>query len=333
MPASARPAGAAGRLSRERPRDVPHYLRMTRIIDGKAQAAALRRTIAACSARLAAEHGIRPGLAVILAGGDPASQLYVRNKQRAAETCGFHAVTFRRPGDLPKPALLGLIAELNADPAIHGILVQLPLPAGLDAAPAIAAIDPQKDVDGLHPLNAGRLALGLPGLVPCTPSGCLLLAKSVHHNLAGLEAVIIGRSALVGKPLAALLLAEDCTVTIAHSRTRDLPALAARADLLVAAAGRPGLVRAGWIKPGASVIDVGINRIEQKGRTRFAGDVAYEEACAVAGAIAPVPGGVGPMTVACLLRNTLLAACRQNGLPDPRLEAEAISPAPAPPAA
>jgi methylenetetrahydrofolate dehydrogenase (NADP+)/methenyltetrahydrofolate cyclohydrolase len=250
----------------------------------------------------------------VLVGEDPASGVYVRAKGRATEAAGMHGRTHRLPADTPQAALLALVAELNADEAIDGILVQLPLPAHLDERAVIEAIDPAKDVDGFHPLNAGRLAAGLPGLVPCTPLGCLMMLRDVHPSLEGLEALVIGRSAIVGKPMAQLLLAESCTVTVAHARTRDLPSHVARADVVVAAAGRPGLVRGEWVKPGATVIDVGINRLSDGSLT---GDVEYAAAAERAGAITPVPGGVGPMTIACLLRNTLVAACRRARLPEP----------------
>ncbi len=290
------------------------------VIDGKAFAANLRGRIAEAAAGLRREHGLVPGLAVVLVGEDPASQVYVRSKARATIESGFHSVEHRLPASIGRKDLLDLIQGLNRDPAIHGILVQLPLPAGLDAAAVISAIDPAKDVDGLNVANVGALWNGVPGLVPCTPLGCLLLLKDQRRSLAGLEAVVVGRSALVGKPIAALLLAEDCTVTLAHSRSRDLALICRRADILVAAAGRPGLVRGSWIKPGAMVIDVGINRVATPdGKGRLVGDVAYDEALGIAGAITPVPGGVGPMTIACLMRNTLTAACRIAGVAEPRI--------------
>jgi methylenetetrahydrofolate dehydrogenase (NADP+) / methenyltetrahydrofolate cyclohydrolase len=288
-----------------------------RIIDGKAAAEAVRAEVSAEVARLKAEHGLVPGLAVVLVGEDPASQIYVRSKGEQTLAAGMHSVTQRLPADATQAEVIGLVRRLNADPSIHGILVQLPLPDGIDQAAVIEAIDPDKDVDGLTLINAGRLASGLPGLFPCTPLGCLILLKQALGKLAGLEAVVVGRSVLVGRPVAQLLLAENCTVTIAHSRTRDLAATCRRADILVAAVGRPGLVRGDWIKPGAAVIDVGINRVPFRdpvkaaaGKTKVVGDVAYKEAADVAGWITPVPGGVGPMTVACLLRNTLTAAKR-----------------------
>jgi methylenetetrahydrofolate dehydrogenase (NADP+)/methenyltetrahydrofolate cyclohydrolase len=257
---------------------------------------------------------------VVLVGDNPASKVYVRNKTKAVAEAGVRAFDQALAEDVSEGELLDLIARLNIDENVNGILVQLPLPPQIDAGKVIAAIDPDKDVDGFNPLNAGRLSRGLPGLVPATPLGCVRLAKSVHPSLAGLEAVVIGRSNIVGKPAAKLLLAEDATVTIAHSKTRDLPAVCARADLLIAAMGRPEMVRGTWIKPGATVIDVGINRVvDEQGHAHIVGDVAYAEAKAVAGAITPVPGGVGPMTIACLLLNTLTAACIQNGLPMPTI--------------
>jgi methylenetetrahydrofolate dehydrogenase (NADP+)/methenyltetrahydrofolate cyclohydrolase len=289
-----------------------------RIIDGKTISADLRGKVTDAVHRLRRDRGLVPGLAVVLVGGNPASKVYVRNKTKAVTEAGLHSFDQHLPENVSEAELLDLIAQLNADEKVNGILVQLPLPPQIDPDKIIAAIDPDKDVDGFHPLNAGRLASGLPGLVPCTPLGCVRLAKTVHASLAGLEAVVIGRSNIVGKPVAQLLLAENATVTIAHSKTLDLPAVCARADLLVAAMGRPEMVRGDWIKPGATVIDVGISRIAgERGIPRIVGDVAYAEAAAVAGAITPVPGGVGPMTIACLLFNTLRAACMQNGLPAP----------------
>jgi methylenetetrahydrofolate dehydrogenase (NADP+)/methenyltetrahydrofolate cyclohydrolase len=257
---------------------------------------------------------------VVQVGDNPASSVYVRTKSKAVAEAGMRAFDHRLPESVNEFELLSLIDTLNADPRVNGILVQLPLPAHIDAQKVIAAIDADKDVDGFHPLNAGRHATGLPGLVPCTPLGCVLLAKTVLPSLSGLEAVVIGRSNIVGKPVAQLLLSENATVTIAHSRTRDLPAVCRRADILIAAIGRPEMVRGDWIKPGATVIDVGINRVPgEGGKSRIVGDVAFAEAETVAGAITPVPGGVGPMTIACLLLNTLRAACAQNGLPVPLL--------------
>ncbi|MGA2951344.1 MAG: bifunctional methylenetetrahydrofolate dehydrogenase/methenyltetrahydrofolate cyclohydrolase FolD [Caulobacteraceae bacterium] len=292
-----------------------------RIIDGRAAAEAVRAEVSAEVARLQAERGFVPGLAVVLVGEDPASQIYVRSKGEQTIAAGMHSFTERLPADTTQAEVIALVRRLNADPAVHGILVQLPLPAGIDQAAVIEAIDPDKDVDGLTLINAGRLASGLTGLFPCTPVGCLILLKQALGRLDGLDAVVLGRSVLVGRPVAQLLLAENCTVTIAHSRTRDLAEVCRRADILVAAVGRPGLVRGDWIKPGAAVIDVGINRVPFRdpvkaaaGKTKVVGDVAYKEAVEVAGWITPVPGGVGPMTVACLLRNTLTAARRVTGL-------------------
>jgi methylenetetrahydrofolate dehydrogenase (NADP+)/methenyltetrahydrofolate cyclohydrolase len=288
------------------------------VIDGKAQAEALRARVAAGVRRLAAQ-GVIPGLAVVLVGDNAASQVYVRNKGRQTVEAGMRSFDHALTASASEAELLDLVARLNADPAVDGILVQLPLPPQIDAQKVIEAIDPAKDVDGFHPINAGRLMTGVAGLVPCTPLGCLMLIRSVRPEIDGLEAVVVGRSNIVGKPVAQLLLAQSCTVTIAHSKTRDLPAVCRRADILVAAVGRPQMVRGEWVKPGATVIDVGINRVPNpaagEGKTRLVGDVAFDEAKAVAGAITPVPGGVGPMTIACLLRNTLIAACRRRGLP------------------
>ncbi len=289
-----------------------------RIIGGKEIAARLREKIAAEVARLSSAHGLTPGIAVVLVGEDPASQVYVRTKSKAVAEAGMRAVDRKFAADTSEADLLAVIAGLNTDPAVHGILVQLPLPKHIDAQKVIAALDPAKDVDGFHPVNVGRLSSGLPALVPCTPLGCVMLAKTVHRSLAGLEVVVAGRSNVVGKPAMQLLLAENATVTIAHSKTRDLPAVCRRADLLVAAIGRPEMVRGDWIKPGATVIDVGINRIAgENGKPRIVGDVAFAEVAEIAGAITPVPGGVGPMTIACLLLNTLRAACAQRGLNAP----------------
>ncbi|MDE2229061.1 MAG: bifunctional methylenetetrahydrofolate dehydrogenase/methenyltetrahydrofolate cyclohydrolase FolD [Alphaproteobacteria bacterium] len=292
-----------------------------RLIDGKAVAARLRADVAAAATALKAAHGVVPGLAAVLVGDDPASQVYVKSKTKATDDAGLKGFTHRLPAATSEPELLRLVAQLNADNAVDGILVQLPLPRQIDAQRVIEAINPAKDVDGFHPENVGRLWSGGRALVPCTPYGCLLLAReSLGNNLAGAEAVVVGRSNIVGKPMAALLLGEHCTVTVTHSRTRELPAVARRADLLVAAIGRPEFVRGDWIKPGATVIDVGINRIaDGDGKSRLVGDVAFAEAQRVAGAITPVPGGVGPMTIACLLRNTVVAACRRRGLPEPTL--------------
>ncbi|WP_293865447.1 bifunctional methylenetetrahydrofolate dehydrogenase/methenyltetrahydrofolate cyclohydrolase FolD [uncultured Alsobacter sp.] len=287
------------------------------MIDGKAVAEALRGRMREAIAALEASHGAVPGLAVVLVGEDPASQVYVRNKGKQTVEIGMRSFEHKLPATASEAELLDLVGKLNADPDVDGILVQLPVPAHISADRVIEAIDPAKDVDGLNPVNAGRLASGLPGLVPCTPWGSMRLIRSVRTDLAGLEAVVVGRSNLVGKPIGQLLLKENCTVTMAHSRTRDLPAVCRRADILVAAVGRPGMVKGDWVKPGAIVIDVGINRVEApdlgEGRTRLVGDVATAEAALVAAAITPVPGGVGPMTIACLLENTITAACARRG--------------------
>lgn len=289
------------------------------VIDGKAFAAGLRARVAEGAAAFEREAGRKAGLAVVLVGEDPASQVYVRSKGKATLEAGMASFEHRLAAGTPLSELLALVAQLNADPNVDGILVQLPLPAGLDDKAVIEAIDPDKDVDGLTPLSAGRLASGLPGLAPCTPLGCLMLIKDRLGNLTGKDAVVIGRSLLVGKPIAQLLLAENCTVTIAHSRTRDLPDVVRRAEIVVAAVGRAEMIKGDWLKPGACVVDVGINRLppaagEAKGR--LVGDVDYASASQVAGAITPVPGGVGPMTIAVLLRNTLVAARRRKGLPE-----------------
>ncbi|MDB5511017.1 MAG: bifunctional methylenetetrahydrofolate dehydrogenase/methenyltetrahydrofolate cyclohydrolase FolD [Enterovirga sp.] len=288
------------------------------LIDGVAQGEALRERVRDAVRGLSAL-GTTPGLAVVLVGDDPASRVYVRNKSARTVEAGMRSFDHRLPDDVSEAELLDVIRMLNADEAVDGILVQLPLPPQIDAAKVLLAIDPAKDVDGFHPVNAGRLATGQPALVPCTPLGCVILAKSVRPSLSGLEAVVVGRSNIVGKPVAQLLLAESCTVTVAHSRTRNLPEVCRRADLLVAAIGRPEMIPGDWIKPGAIVIDVGINRVPSpaggEGRTRLVGDVNFAEAREVAGAITPVPGGVGPMTIACLLRNTVQAACARRGLP------------------
>jgi methylenetetrahydrofolate dehydrogenase (NADP+)/methenyltetrahydrofolate cyclohydrolase len=291
-----------------------------RIIDGKAHAEALRGKIAAAVRQLVQAHGLVPGLAVVLVGENPASQVYVRNKARMTAEAGMYLVEHRLPETASEAELLALLAALNADPAIHGILVQMPLPKQIDTAKALNAIDPAKDVDGFHPLNVGRLAAGLPALVPCTPLGCIILAKSVHASLEGMEAVVIGRSNIVGKPLVQLLLNENATVTVVHSRTKNIDVVCRRGDLVFAAIGRAQFVRGGWIKPGATVIDVGINRVAgEGGKSRIVGDVAFDEVAAVAGAITPVPGGVGPMTIACLMLNTVRAACAIAGLPMPAM--------------
>jgi methylenetetrahydrofolate dehydrogenase (NADP+)/methenyltetrahydrofolate cyclohydrolase len=291
------------------------------IIDGKAFAAGLRARIAAAVPDFLARTGRKPGLAVVLVGEDPASQVYVRSKGKMTVEVGMASFEHKLDAGVPEEQLLALVRELNADPQVDGILVQLPLPEHMDEAAVIAAIDPDKDVDGFHVVNAGRLAVGSEGFVPCTPLGCLMLLKDRLGSLAGLNAVVIGRSNIVGKPMAQLLLRESCTVTIAHSRTQNLPAVVKNADIVVAAVGRPEMVKGDWIKPGATVIDVGINRVPgvEPGKTRLVGDVAYDEAAEAAGAITPVPGGVGPMTIAVLLRNTLVAAHRREGLPPPEL--------------
>ena len=295
------------------------------LIDGKAYAAALVDRVAAAAARLEANEGVKPGLAVVIVGEDPASQIYVRNKGETTLRAGMRSDTHRLPDTISQEDLLALIATLNADADIHGILVQLPLPKHIDSSVVLDAIDPDKDVDGFHVVNAGRLAVGLAGMVPCTPLGSLMLLKDQLGDLTGLNAVIVGRSNIVGKPMAQLLLAESCTVTVAHSKTRDLAALCRTADILVAAVGRPEMIKGDWIKPGATVIDVGINRVPSadpvkaaEGKTRVVGDVAFKEAVEIAGRITPVPGGVGPMTIACLLANTYLVACRSIGVePEP----------------
>lgn len=290
------------------------------LIDGKAFAAKLRARITDQVAAFETRTGRRPGLAVVLVGQDPASHVYVGAKHKATVEAGMESLEHRLPADIPTPDLVALVERLNRDERVDGILVQLPLPGHIDDKLVIAAIDPAKDVDGFHVVNAGRLAVGVDALVPCTPLGCLMLLKHRLGDLAGLEAVIIGRSNIVGKPMAQLLLGESCTVTIAHSRTRDLPAVVRRADIVVAAVGRPEMVRGDWLKPGVTVIDVGINRLPASGpggKGRLVGDVATAEALAQGAAVTPVPGGVGPMTIAVLLRNTLVAACRREGLDDP----------------
>jgi len=288
------------------------------VIDGKVIAAKLREDVAAEVARLKRDHDLTPGLAVVLIGSDPASEVYVGSKTKQTLAAGMNSFEHKLSADTPQADVLALIDKLNRDSAVHGILVQLPLPKGLDVNTIVNAIDPAKDVDGLHPVNAGRLASGLPALTPCTPLGCIILAKTVHASLEGMNAIVLGRSNLVGRPLVQLLLNENATVTIAHSRTRDLPALCREADLVFAAVGRPEMVKRDWIKPGATVIDVGINRLPgEGGKSRLVGDVAYAEAMEVAGAVTPVPGGVGQMTVACLLVNTVRAACAIHKLPKP----------------
>jgi methylenetetrahydrofolate dehydrogenase (NADP+)/methenyltetrahydrofolate cyclohydrolase len=291
------------------------------LIDGKIYAERLRTQVAGEVAQLRADYGIQPGLAVVLVGEDPASEIYVRSKGEHSLAVGMHSLTHRLPADTAQHDLLRLVGELNSDPLIHGILVQLPLPKHLDQRAVLGAISPDKDVDGLHVVNAGRLASGVPALVPCTPLGCMILLKETVGDLTGKRAVVVGRSVLVGRPIAQLLLQADCTVTIAHSRTQDLPAVCREADILVAAVGHPRMIRGDWIKPGAAVIDVGINRVPfddpvkaAAGRTKVVGDVNFKEAMEVAGWVTPAPGGVGLMTVACLLQNTVTAARRQAGI-------------------
>jgi methylenetetrahydrofolate dehydrogenase (NADP+) / methenyltetrahydrofolate cyclohydrolase len=289
-----------------------------RIIDGKALAAELRRRVAEAAAQLRRDANLAAGLATVLVGEDPASQYYVRSKGRACVSSGIASFERRLPAGASQPELIAEVERLNADERVDGLLVQLPLPAHIDAHRVLAAVDPEKDVDGFHPINIGRLWSGLRTLVPCTPQGCMLLLRSVQPDLAGAGAAVLGRSNIVGKPMAALLLAADCTVTMLHSKSRDAAAICREADIVVAATGRPNMVDAGWIKPGATVIDVGINAIAlPDGAKRLVGDVDFQAVRAVAGALTPVPGGVGPMTIACLLRNTVLAACRRRGLADP----------------
>jgi methylenetetrahydrofolate dehydrogenase (NADP+)/methenyltetrahydrofolate cyclohydrolase len=287
------------------------------IIDGKAFAETVRAQVADHVARLKAGHGITPGLAVVLVGEDPASQVYVRSKGKQTVEAGMASFEHKLPAETSEADLVALVKQLNADPKVHGILVQLPLPAHLDSDLVINTIDPAKDVDGFHISNVGLLGTGQKAMVPCTPLGCLMLLRDHLGSLSGKTAVVVGRSNIVGKPMAQLLLGDSCTVTIAHSRTKDLPAVCRTADILVAAVGRPEMVKGDWVKPGATVIDVGINRIERDGKTKLVGDVDFASAASVAGAITPVPGGVGPMTIACLLANTLTACCRANGLPEP----------------
>lgn len=287
------------------------------IIDGKAFAAKVRGEVARHVARLTTENGITPGLAVVLVGEDPASEVYVRSKGKSTIEAGMNSYEHRLPADTSEVELLALIGRLNDDPAVHGILVQLPLPKHLNSDLVINTIDPAKDVDGFHISNVGLLGTGQKSMVPCTPLGCLMMLRDHHGSLSGMDAVVVGRSNIVGKPMAQLLLGDSCTVTIAHSRTKDLGAVCRRADILVAAVGRPEMIPGGWVKPGATVIDVGINRTLHDGKTRLVGDVDFESAAKVAGAITPVPGGVGPMTIACLLANTVTACCRANGLAEP----------------
>ena len=287
------------------------------IIDGKLFAEGLRAKLTEQIAVLKQENGITPGLTVVLVGEDPASQVYVRNKQKFAEECGMNSVTIKKDVETTQEELLKLIQDLNNDASVHGILVQLPLPKHIHEQTVLQSILPEKDVDGFHPVNVGRLSIGEPSLIPCTPLGSLLLLKDKLGNLSGKKAVIVGRSNIVGKPMLQLLLKENCTVTIAHSRTENLPAVCREADIIVAAVGQPRLIKADWVKEGATVIDVGINRIEENGKNRLVGDVDYDEVAPKAAFITPVPGGVGPMTIACLLRNTLTATCMQSGIADP----------------
>jgi methylenetetrahydrofolate dehydrogenase (NADP+)/methenyltetrahydrofolate cyclohydrolase len=289
-----------------------------KLIDGKAFAAGLRERVARIAAQFASSQGRPPGLAVVLVGEHPPSAAYVRSKAKATREAGMESFEHKLAADVSQGQLMALVDELNADPAVDGILVQLPLPRHIDEQAIILRLDPAKDVDGFHPMNAGKLAVGLEALVPCTPLGCLMLLQNELGNLSGLDAIVVGRSNIVGKPMAQLLVQANCTVTVAHSRTRDLPAAVRRADIVVAAVGRPELIRGDWLKQGATVIDVGQERVEQPDGTRkLLGDVAFDEALEVAGAITPVPGGVGPMTIACLLRNTVVAAHRRAGLADP----------------
>ena len=287
------------------------------IIDGKAIAADVRKEVAADVKALQDKHGFTPGLAVVLVGEDPASKVYVKNKAAQTVECGMQSFEYKLPEETSEHEILALVEKLNASAEVHGILVQLPLPKHVNAEKVLNSIHPDKDVDGFHPTNVGRLWIGERALVPCTPTGSAILAKRAVPDLTGLNAVIIGRSNIVGKPMAALLLRESCTVTIAHSRTKDLPGVVRQADLVIAAVGRPEMVKADWIKPGAVVIDVGINRVpSENGKTKLVGDVAYAECAEIAGAITPVPGGVGPMTIACLLQNTVVAAKIQKGIED-----------------
>ena len=290
-----------------------------KIIDGKAYAEGLRTRIAGAVRELEERHGLKPGLAVVLVGEDPASRVYVANKAKQTVEVGMNSWEHRLKVSTSEKELLALVDKLNNDPAVHGILVQLPLPKQIDSTKVLNAINPAKDVDGFHPLTAGLLSTGLPGIVPCTPLACIMLTKKVHGSLAGMEAVVIGRSNIVGKPLAQLLLMENATVTIAHSKTRDLPSVSRRGDLVFAAVGQPEMVRRDWVKPGATVIDVGINRITTaEGKTRLVGDVAFDAAAKVAGVITPAPGGVGPMTIAMLMANTVIAAYRKAGRKPPK---------------
>lgn len=298
---------------------------MATIIDGKVAAESVIETVTRAAAALETDVGVKPGLAVVIVGNDPASHAYVNSKSKMAKQCGFNSVQHSLPEETTQEELEKLVSELNVDPAIHGILVQLPLPKHLKSEPVIQSIAPEKDVDGLNVVNAGKLATGdlASGLISCTPAGALILINKIHGtDLSGLNAVVIGRSNLFGKPMAMLLLSSNATVTMAHSRSKDLPGICRQADILVAAVGRPHMVRADWVKPGATVVDVGINRVpapeKGEGKTKITGDVAYEECAAVAGAITPVPGGVGPMTIAMLMANTAVAACRTFGRPIPK---------------
>jgi methylenetetrahydrofolate dehydrogenase (NADP+) / methenyltetrahydrofolate cyclohydrolase len=290
-----------------------------KIIDGQSIAARLRQRVGEAAAELHEKHGFVPGLAAIIVGDDPASQIYVRNKARACAASGLASFEHNLPGDASETKLIALVGALNADERVDGILVQLPLPPHIDARKIVAAIDPAKDVDGFHPLNIGRLWGGETTLVPCTPQGCMILLRTALPSLAGAEAIVLSRSHIVGRPLAALLLAADCTVTLVHTKSREIPTICRRADILIAAAGQPAMVKASWIKPGATVIDVGTNRVTTPDGVRLVGDVDFAAARKVAGAISPVPGGAGPMTITCLLQNTVLSACRRRGLADPVL--------------
>jgi methylenetetrahydrofolate dehydrogenase (NADP+) / methenyltetrahydrofolate cyclohydrolase len=292
---------------------------MAKLIDGKAHAEALRGRIAKAVASLKAEHNIIPGLAVVLVGEDPASKVYVSNKAKQTVEVGMNSWEHRMPADTSEADLLAMVEKLNHDPSVHGILVQMPVPKHIDASKVLNTIDPAKDVDGFHVVNVGRLSTGQEALTACTPVGCVMLAKDTLGKLDGLNAVVIGRSNIVGKPVAQLLLAENCTVTIAHSKSRDLPGIVRQADLVIAAVGRPEMVKGDWIKPGACVIDVGINRIERDGKNKLVGDCDFASCEKVAGSITPVPGGVGPMTIACLLHNTVKAACAINGVKTPEM--------------
>jgi methylenetetrahydrofolate dehydrogenase (NADP+) / methenyltetrahydrofolate cyclohydrolase len=292
---------------------------MTQIIDGKAFAEGLRRRIATAVAQLKTEHGLMPGLAVVLVGEDPASKVYVANKAKQTVEVGMNSWEHKLPAETSEADLLALVQKLNADPSVHGILVQMPVPKHIDSAKVLNTVAPEKDVDGFHVVNVGRLSTGQDALVACTPTGCVMLAKSTLGKLDGLNAVVIGRSNIVGKPVAQLLLAENCTVTVAHSKSKDLPAIVRQADLVIAAVGRPEMVKGDWIKPGACVIDVGINRIERNGKNILVGDCDFASCKDVAGSITPVPGGVGPMTIACLLYNTVRAACAIKGVAVPAM--------------